>query len=130
MIKLTRNAYHPDICFFNKEKSKCFQDDQTLFPAPDFIAEIISDSTEHRDRGVKFDDYEAHSITEYWIIDPENQFLEQYHLKEGKYELILKSGTGTVTSVVVAGFQIPVQAIFNEAENQKILRSFLASPSV
>jgi Uma2 family endonuclease len=31
MITLTRNDYEPDICFFRKEKSSAFTEDQTLF---------------------------------------------------------------------------------------------------
>jgi Uma2 family endonuclease len=124
MIKLTRNDYEPDICFFKKEKSLLFPQDQTLFPAPDLIVEITSKSTEHRDRGVKFKDYLAHSIEEYWIIDPENQTLEQYHLKEDEYELVLKSSQGEVASFAMKGFRIPIAAIFNEAENLKVIQSF------
>ena len=36
MITLTRNDYEPDICFFKKEKSDDFVENQTLFPAPDY----------------------------------------------------------------------------------------------
>ena len=124
MIKLTRNDYEPDICFFKKDKSIFFTEDLTLFPEPDLVVEILSISTEVRDRGVKFKDYQAHSIEEYWIIDPENQTLEQYHLEGDEYKLILKSGNGTVTSFAVKGFKIPIQAIFNEAENLKVLQNF------
>ncbi len=124
MIKLTRNDYEPDICFFKKDKSIFFSEDLTLFPAPDLVIEILSISTEVRDRGIKFKDYQAHSIEEYWIVDPENQTLEQYHLEGDEYKLILKSGNGTVTSFAVKGFQIPIQAIFNEAENLKVLQNF------
>ncbi|CAG5011912.1 hypothetical protein DYBT9275_05053 [Dyadobacter sp. CECT 9275] len=119
MITLTRNDYEPDICFFRKEKSVLFSEDQILFPAPDLVIEIISDSTEERDRGVKFKDYQAHKIEEYWIIDPENQTLEQYHLKGDTYSLLLKSAQGMVKSFVVDGFQIPITAIFDETENLK-----------
>ena len=69
MITLTRNDYEPDICFFRKDKSDNFTEDQVLFPAPDLVIEVLSDSTEKRDRGVKFKDYQAHKIEEYWIID-------------------------------------------------------------
>ncbi|KAA0994027.1 Uma2 family endonuclease [Dyadobacter sp. UC 10] len=124
MIKLTRNDYEPDICFFCKEKSIDFGKDQTLFPAPDFVVEIVSPSTERRDKGVKFKDYQAHSVEEYWIIDPEHETLEQYHLNGEEYELILKSGDGTVTSFAIPGFQIPVRAIFDEAENLKAIQQF------
>ncbi len=62
LIQLTRNDYEPDICFFNAKKSKNFKDNQTIFPSPDFIVEILSKRTEKRDRGIKFKDYEAHGI--------------------------------------------------------------------
>lgn len=124
MITLTRNDYEPDICFFKKEKSQHFTEDQILFPAPDLVIEILSDSTEDRDRGVKFKDYQAHKIQEYWIIDPEKQTLEQYNLNENAYDLIFKSSEGSVKSFVIDGFQIPVRAIFDEAENLKAIRDF------
>jgi Uma2 family endonuclease len=124
MITLTRNDYEPDICFFKKEKSQHFTEDQILFPAPDLVIEILSESTEDRDRGVKFKDYQAHKIQEYWIIDPEKQTLEQYNLNGNTYDLILKSSEGSVTSFVIDGFQIPVRAIFDEAENLKAIGGF------
>ena len=124
MITLTRNDYEPDICFFRKDKSISFTEDQTLFPAPDLVIEILSDSTEKRGRGIKFKDYQAHKIEEYWIIDPENQTLEQYHLKGDIYDLILKSSQGFVTSFVVDGFQIPILSIFDEAENLRTIIGF------
>jgi len=124
MITLTRNDYEPDICFFKKEKSQHFTEDQILFPAPDLVIEILSDSTEDRDRGVKFKDYQAHKIQEYWIIDPEKQTLEQYNLNENAYDLIFKSSEGLVKSFVIDGFQIPVRAIFDEAENLKAIGGF------
>ncbi|MEM1215444.1 MAG: Uma2 family endonuclease, partial [Bacteroidota bacterium] len=54
MVRLTRNDYEPDICFFGKAKSDKFTEEQTLFPAPDFVVEVTSPSTEGRDRGVKY----------------------------------------------------------------------------
>lgn len=123
MITLTRNDYEPDICFFRSDKASGFTEDQTLFPAPDLVVEIISDSTEARDRGVKFRDYQAHKIEEYWIIDPDNQTLEQYHLKGDAYNLILKSAQGFVQSFVVNDFRIPISAIFDETENLKAIQN-------
>lgn len=114
MIQLTRNDYEPDICFFLKEKSRAFNPDQMLFPAPDFVVEVTSPSTEKTDRTIKFDDYEAHGVKEYWIIDPEKEFVEQYILEDGKYDLRVKSGNGIISSPVIDGFEIPIRAIFDE----------------
>lgn len=125
MITLTRNDYEPDICFFRKEKSESFKEKQTLFPAPDFVIEILSEGTKDRDRGVKFKDYQAHQIEEYWIIDPDHQTIEQYHYEEGQYELLLKSSEGNIKSLVMTGFQIPIQSVFDETINLETLKKLM-----
>lgn len=128
MVSLTRNDYEPDICYFNQAKSAEFRPDQMRFPAPDMIVEVLSESTEQHDRGVKFDDYAAHGVLEYWIIDPETETLEQYRLPENGdiYQLVIKAMTGQVNSFAVPGFDIPVRAIFDPATNQEALQALLA----
>ncbi len=128
LIKLTRNDYEPDICYFKEEKSKDFKDDEMFFPAPDFVVEILSPSIAKNDRGIKFQDYETHKVQEYWIIDPDKEILEIYHLNgKGKYELFLKSGTGIATSNVISGFTVNIRAIFDDAENTKELQKIINS---
>ena len=99
---------------------------QMQFPAPDFVAEVVSPSTEHNDKVIKFEDYAAHGIHEYWIIDPETETVEQYLVgDDSSYKLQIKATTGVLTSRVIQGFSIPVRAIFDEAENLAALRSLL-----
>lgn len=128
MVSLTRNDYEPDICYFNRAKAAEFRPDQMRFPAPDLVVEVLSESTEQHDRGVKFDDYAAHGVQEYWIIDPETETLEQYRLPENGdvYQLVIKAMTGQVDSFAVPGFEIPVRAIFDPAINQQTLQALLA----
>ncbi len=78
IIELTRNSYEPNICYFRKELADTFTDNQMLFPAPDFIVEILSPSTEKIDREIKFRDYAQHGVREYRIIDPDKETVEQY----------------------------------------------------
>jgi len=125
MISLTRNDYEPDICFFEKAKSDSFDLKQMQFPAPDFIVEIISPSTEHNDRVIKFEDYAAHGIKEYWIIDPGKKTIEQYILDKNRYELFLKSDNGLIKSKVIPGFEILIESVFNEEENLKALKKII-----
>ena len=125
LIRLTRNDYEPDICFFNKTKSEQFTKNQMFFPAPDFIAEIISDSTEKRDRGIKFKDYALHGVKEYWIIDPEKKAIEQYILHEHKFEYFFTHLAENIRSFEIEGLEIPVKAIFDEEENIKALVKIL-----
>lgn len=126
MIELTRNSYEPDICFFERKRAAKFDEDQMTFPAPDFIVEIVSKSTEKNDRGVKYDDYAAHGVKEYWIVDPSHKTIEQYLLVGKRYHLNFKGKGGDVESKVVKGFCIPVRAIFYEKENLEILQTLLA----
>jgi Uma2 family endonuclease len=127
MISLSRNDYEPDLCFFSKEKAKKFTKKQMRFPAPDLIVEILSETTEKFDRGIKFEDYAAHKIQEYWLIDAEKEILEQYILNNEIYELYLKSDSGIVKSRAIKGFQIPIRAIFDEKENMKVLQEMMSN---
>ncbi len=125
LVSLTRNDYEPDICFFGNKKAEKFTNDQSQFPAPDFIVEVLSDSTEKYDRETKFQDYAAHGVQEYWIVDAEKEIIEQYFLQNERYELLLKSNSGEINSVVLPEFKIPVRAGFDEQINLKALSDLI-----
>jgi Uma2 family endonuclease len=126
MVSLTRNDYEPDVCFFGNEKAKNFTAKQAQFPAPDFVVEVLSDSTAKNDRETKFQDYAAHGVGEYWIVDAEKQTVEQYFLQNEQYELLLKAKDGTIESVVLPNFKIPIRAIFDETENLNALANLIS----
>lgn len=127
MTSLTRNDYEPDLVFFGIEKSDKFVKGQWKYPVPDFAVEVLSDSTESRDRGIKKNDYEAHGVEEYWIIDPVEETVEQYFLQNGQYKLHLKLDQGLIESIVIKGFAIELRAIFDEKANLEALRQLLTS---
>ncbi len=130
MIALTRNDYRPDLCFFKREKSEHFTADQTLFPAPDLVIEVLSDETAKRDRGVKFTDYQAHGILEYWIVDADRLSVEQYRLVNGWYELIIKSADGSVQSLALKNFKIPIRALFDDDAALPVIRQIMGGQSL
>jgi Uma2 family endonuclease len=118
MTAFTRNDYAPDICFWTAEKSKTFIGATTVYPVPDLIAEVLSPSTESRDRGAKFEDYAAHGVGEYWIVDPDSCTIEQYIGQQGRYEMKGKFGVeSTFLCAVISGFEMPVNAAFDETAN-------------
>ncbi|NJM41559.1 MAG: Uma2 family endonuclease [Anaerolineae bacterium] len=125
-LVLERNDYEPDICFFVNAKADRFSRKQLRFPAPDFVVEILSPSTQKIDRKDKFADYEASGVAEYWIIDPDEETVEQFVLREGKYMLNVKARTGVLESEVIAGFVMPVRAAFDAQENLQALQKILA----
>ena len=127
MSAFTRNDYEPDVVFFGIEKSAAFQKGMWKYPVPDFIVEVLSEGTENRDRGIKMEDYEAHGVQEYWIIDPVEESVEQYFLHDGKFKLHLKSGQGIIKSQVITGFSIDIRAIFDEKTNLETLRKIMGT---
>lgn len=132
LVCLTRNDYEPDICFFGIEKAAAFDGETIQFPAPDMVVEVLSESMEHRDRGVKWGDYGMHGVLEYWIIDCDEQSIEQYLIRSGqtKYHLARKLTDGDIESVVVSGFRIPVASLFDTKQNLQALQKILNDNSL
>lgn len=121
MLRFRRNDYEPDVVYFGPDKAATLTDAQTLFPAPDLVVEVLSESTEHRDRGVKMQDYALDGVKEYWIIDPDTEILEQYLLNDGTYVLHPPAANGLLESKAVPGFCIPLRAIFDPTAQRDAL---------
>lgn len=124
MCHFPRNDYEPDVVFFGHEKAKDFNAKTMLFPPPDLVVEVLSDSTAKNDRGVKFEDYEQH-VPEYWIVDADEEIVEQYVKRPEGYHLKVKAASGELVSEAVPGFVLPVKAIFDESENLRALETLL-----
>lgn len=79
-----KNWFQPDlIVVCDKSKIKA----NHIEGAPDFVAEILSISTEGRDFGIKKDIYEKYGVKEYWLINPRAKSIQVYLWKNGKYEI-------------------------------------------
>jgi Uma2 family endonuclease len=128
LVELTRNSYEPDICYFGPTKAATLTPDLLYYPAPDFVVEVLSKSTKKNDREVKFEDYAAHGVAEYWIIDPMRQTIEPFTI-DADTEAYAPLGVfrvgQSVSSVVLAGFTIPVKAVFDAVANVAALKSLL-----
>lgn len=122
-----RNDFEPDVVFFKTEKAKKVNGNTLKFPIPDLVVEVLSDSTMRHDRGVKFRDYEAHGVSEYWIVDSDAKVVEQYVLINGSFELVLKSGKGEIESSVVAGFSVAIAAFFDVEAHLDAIEQIMAA---
>lgn len=129
LIALSRNDYEPDLCYWTKTQAKDFDKDTMVHPVPAFVVEVLSRGTQHKDKGIKFKDYAAHGIGEYWMINYKKERVFQYALlteKPKEYTLIKEwKSNEHIESIVIKGFKIPVKAIFDEAENLKALQMIL-----
>lgn len=128
LVELTRNSYEPDICYFGPVKAATIQPEMLYYPAPDLVVEVLSKSTKRNDREVKFEDYAAHNVAEYWIIDPTRQTVELFTIDadtEAYAAVGLFRMGDSVSSQQLPGFTIPVKAIFDAGANMTALRTLL-----
>ena len=73
----------PDLCVVcDMEK---LADGKSCNGAPEWIIEIISPASVITDTKDKFALYEEASVAEYWIVYPNEMFVQQYVLCEGSY---------------------------------------------
>jgi Uma2 family endonuclease len=73
----------PDLVFVREDRVDEVIRDHGIVGTPDLIVEILSDSTERRDRGIKRERYAAYGVPEYWIIDTDAKHVEVYRLTRG-----------------------------------------------
>ena len=83
------SLFKPDFIFVSAANEKLYVDQKrnTLHGVPDMVAEIFSRSTMKRDIGIKKDIYERNGVREYWMIDPWNESISVYLLRDGKFFL-------------------------------------------
>ena len=82
-IKFGDNILVPDIAAWRRGRFSGYPDTNWMEIAPDWLCEVLSPSTEKRDRTVKFRIYAEAGISHLWLIDPRLQILEAYELRDG-----------------------------------------------
>ena len=106
----------PDIIFV-ANKNKNIITKNNIQGAPDLLIEILSSGTSRRDLGVKKKLYAKNGVREYWIVDPAQETVEVFNLKEGvflgkSYRAGEAGQTSRLSSSVIQGFDIEVKEIF------------------
>ena len=108
-----RHDFMPDIAYWREKRRTEIGLDASVFPAPDFVVEITSKSTEKLDRGLKMDAYAAAGVQEYWLVDPRNLAIEVYYPDmEGFFELYRTYQGGSIPCRVIAGLEVEVRKVF------------------
>lgn len=121
LVSFSRNDYEPDVVYFDAATSAHITDTQWKLPVPQMAVEVLSPSSRTRDCGHKYTDYAAHAVQEYWIVDPEEESIEQHLLDGHVFRRNAKQKSGSLKCAAVPGFVMPVRAAFNDEENLKAL---------
>jgi Uma2 family endonuclease len=107
------NVVQPDIVFFRSERRHLVDDWEVTRVPPDLAVEVLSRSTEARDRGRKMAMFARFGVPEYWIVDPAKNTLEMYILAAGDYRQAGACGEGdVVTSSTLPGLTFPAAGVF------------------
>ena len=81
----------------------------------DLVIEIVSPESISRDRGEKFYEYAQGGVPEYWLVDPDTQWLEVYHLgADRRYRTAFANAEGVYQARVLPNFWLRAEWLWQE----------------
>jgi len=107
------SVVQPDLCVIC-DKSKLTE--QGCDGAPDWIIEVLSPGNSKKEVRLKYDLYQENGVSEYWLVYPYEQIVQQFVLDDsGKYQLhALYPGNETATPYLFPELQIDLNDVFAE----------------
>ena len=87
-VKFGDDILVPDVAGWRIERFAGYPETNYVTIRPDWVCEILSASTESRDRTVKRRIYAEAGVPHLWLIDPRQQYLEAFGLNAGQWVLI------------------------------------------
>ena len=83
----------PDLAGWRRERLPRLPDTAYVGTSPDWVCEVLSDSTESYDRNAKRAIYGEAGVPFLWLLDPRGKFLEVFQLTAGHW-LLVRTFTG------------------------------------
>jgi Uma2 family endonuclease len=106
------NGVQPDLVFIARERLDIISE-RGIEGAPDLVVEVLSPSTQRRDRGIKMARYAAAGVRYYWIVSRRPRGVEEYRLGADGYELVGRFGIPDIfRPELFPGLEIPVAALW------------------
>ena len=106
------NIMQPDILFVSNENLSILTD-INVKGSPDLVVEILSPSTIDNDRIYKKLVYEKSGVKEYWIVDPKEEIIEVWSLKDTRFQLFHKaSKSQKINSKLLEYLELDLPEIF------------------
>ena len=106
------NVFQPDIVVVMKPRLAILTD-AGAEGTPDFVVEILSPKTARLDRDNKRRVYAASGLQELWIIAPESQTIEIFHLQENAAQPLVTHGPAArFSSALFPGLEFDAARIF------------------
>jgi len=108
------NVVEPDLLFVGADR-KSLIEQNGVHGAPDLVIEVLSPSTRRTDVTRKKDLYERGGVREYWIVHPEERWVEMLRLAGGvfvHFATLAADRHEVLTSPVLPGFSLELQRLF------------------
>lgn len=110
------NIREPDVMFIAAQHRERITEHALYGPA-DLIVEVVSDDSVVRDRRIKFAEYQAGGVGEYWFIDPRpGQQRADFYVRDdqGYYQVVAVGDDGFYRSTVLTGFWLRVAWLWQD----------------
>jgi Uma2 family endonuclease len=106
------DVLQPDI-FFIAEERRHIITEKNIWGAPDLVVEVVSPSTEERDRIAKLGVYARYGVKEYWLVELEDRKVKVLRLGEGGYETAgIYGEEDFLESPLLEGLKVNLKGIF------------------
>ncbi len=87
-LHLGADVLVPDLAGWRRERMPEMPRAPALTLAPDWLCEVLSPSTEARDRAAKLPAYARAGVRHVWLVDPDVRTLEVFRLEDARYVLL------------------------------------------
>ena len=106
------NVYQPDLLFVANERLHLLTE-EGMAGAPNFVVEVLSDTTARLDRNMKRKVYAATGVEELWLVDPPARTIEVFRLQADlERPAAIYQAADTFTSPCFPGLRFNAAEIF------------------
>ncbi len=89
----------PDLAGWRRVRMPRIPEGHRFEVVPDWVCEILSPSTESKDREVKMPIYAHYGVAHAWLVDPKRRTLEAYALADGEWHLLAEASGNDIVAV-------------------------------
>lgn len=107
-------AREPDLMVVRDDRRKAVTANALDGPA-DIAIEVVSPESAERDYSVKYREYEAAGVQEYWLIDADRRVFDIHERgADGRYQRRLPDSSQFMTSALLPGFALDPRLLWQE----------------
>jgi Uma2 family endonuclease len=115
VLHLGEDALTPDASLIGRQAASERLCSRHLTGPADLVIEVLLPGHERQDREVKARIYEASSVPDFWVIDPERQAVDFLRLQEGRYVPASPSRDGRYRPASIPGLALVVERLWGSS---------------